>query len=236
MGGLFSKRLVSSFLCVTQEYRVKWSEWKPSNNFSFLWIHLLPPPLWSSFIPSPPTVFSVMNMVRRPTNCMFPWRTTASPARTASSAWRSSSCESWPTRAAAPPATRWRRASPWTKPASQSWGYSLKGPTTRWPKSLCVSRQTHARPRKCRNAELECSERVLCCLEWDTRRDVEEGESGSSSGSSSVCTDAEKSEGYPKSGGGPSVAEAGRGRVRKRESCVCLFSCMCVKHLLECSF
>lgn len=39
----------------------------------------------------------------------------------------------------------------WTKRALPLWGYSPKGPTMRWPKSLCVLRQTHAQQRKCRS-------------------------------------------------------------------------------------
>lgn len=104
------------------------------------------------------------------------------------------------------------------KPAWPSWGYSLKGPTMRWPKSLSVSRWTRGRPRKCRNAEggHGIERVVLSYVRWTT---------GKKSGSSScpLRRDAGGRECpkriWPKSG---------RGSKRVRESCVCVFVCLFV--------
>ena len=106
------------------------------------------------------------SMSQRPMSFTSRWRTTASPGRTAWSGWPSSSCGSWRRGAAARLDTRWSGASPWTTRDWPSPEYSPRGPTTKWPKSLCVWSPKCDLPKKCHKVHRDTPEGPRPCGLW----------------------------------------------------------------------
>ena len=98
------------------------------------------------------SVFWGTRTSRTPLSCTSVWRTTASPARIASSVWPSCSCATSSSRAAAPAGVRSADAWTSTKRAGPSCASCRRERTTRWPRSSSNWNPSADMSKRCHDA------------------------------------------------------------------------------------